>query len=480
MAPTDGKAIFALAQVGAYRIGIPSASVVQVLPRPPRLMQLPRRSKVIEGLLQHGGRLLPVVRIDGWVDMGDAVRREDERILVLRDGGRLIGLLVDTVMGVRRVAADQQLRIHRGEQPDELFQSAVPGQAGESSLSLLEVDRLMALADVWCDEGGVDVASGDEPQADEPPEAVGSKEAWASFRIGQTHAALRAADIGELIPRPPLQHGLPLRSEARGIIRWRGRFVPVVDLAAPLGGLADPADAPWVCVVRRGAHAVGVLVHEVSALLAVDMDTLSIPLRLHGADEGPALLLGAIVSEATRTVQLVSTEGLMRLYPEVVISAGQGEDPEAQDRNAIRCTASAFMVFEAGTPFASPIQAVQEVIALPPALLASMEAGAPTTIDWRGHAVPLIDLRRREDKGSAAEPRQLVIIAEGEQRAAVAIGGVQALIPAKAAKRRRFPGGARGPIEMVMVDTPSQQASYAVLDLKQFVAGDPPAAARPS
>ncbi|HBI71054.1 MAG TPA: hypothetical protein DDZ22_19190, partial [Massilia sp.] len=60
------------AGIGAVWVGIPAESVLQAVTLPPAPALLPRRHGALLGVVEHEGRLVPVVDLARWVDVGTA------------------------------------------------------------------------------------------------------------------------------------------------------------------------------------------------------------------------------------------------------------------------------------------------------------------------------------------------------------------------------------------------------------------------
>ncbi len=464
-APAAAVRVIAVVQAAGARIGIDGEHVVQAVPMPAAMTAMPRRSGGIAGVMAHGGQLVPVVRLDEWLAGSDAAvprdgdappQRADARVLILRDGQRVIGLLVDAVVGMTRCPANAVTRLFHDERPQELFARAALLDAAQPPLALLEPARLAALAHVWA-------AAAPETAAGVGPAAGGADESAAVaplgrlgvFRIGDRLVGLCAQDIGELLPVPVLR-APPFRDAAtRGLCDWRGRLLPVVDIGAELGALAQPQAPAWICVVRHGERLLGVLVHELVELLPHDGD-------------GESMAGSALVRHELPTpggiVQLLDTAALMAHCPASVIS--ERREAAAAGRERQETSPHTWLVFDAAGDYAARIDGVQEIVPLPADLRPRLEAGAAVSFAWRGHAVPVRGLFAQAGAGpAAADARLLVIVVDGTRRVAVPIAGVRRMIGAGTATLARVRVGARVADVVSTAASSPERASYEVVDL---------------
>ena len=106
----NGQASADLVGVITFRLcgqsfGLPVGTVREVVPiawldRPPRMPSL------VQGILNLGGRAVPVLRLDKALGLRDGTYGLDASILIMRDdheAGRPLGLLVEHVDGVRAI-----------------------------------------------------------------------------------------------------------------------------------------------------------------------------------------------------------------------------------------------------------------------------------------------------------------------------------------------------------------------------------------
>lgn len=97
------------------------------------------------------------------------------------------------------------------------------------------------------------------------------------FQIREEAYALAATDIVEVLPLVPLRSVPGAPPELAGALRYRGAFVPVVDLARLAGGAATPARLGTRIVVTTIAHRgerrrVGVLAERATDTFAAAPD----------------------------------------------------------------------------------------------------------------------------------------------------------------------------------------------------------------
>ena len=458
-------ALYALVRVHGHLVAIPGECVTQAVATPSEWAHVPRRAGAIEGVMTIGRAVVPVIGLGRWLEPAagaepaQAAGIAQGRVLLLQHGGTRVGLAVEAVVGTQRVPRDQVRRLFHDDHPDELFQSAVLFGDDRLPTSILEPDRLMALAGVWVAEAALDV--GDAPEAEVSDARVASHTdavGWATFRVADAWVALPAANVGELLRLPPLRRELPQRDGVLGLCEWRGRLVPVVDLAGALHALPASDAATWLCIVCEGDLAIGLVLHEVLEIARIAPDA-GTP-EFAPADERP--VVGRRLVKDGGTLQLLDMALLLHRYAEAAISAKGARAATARTR--IDPTAPAYMVFDAGGMFAAPIDGVQEVVALPDDLRERVGAGHPATLQWREQAVPVTAIGDDLVALPAQAARQLLVIRRDDRLAALPIVGVKAMVPRGIAQRSRMRLRGR-PVEVISVETDDHRATYPVVDL---------------
>lgn len=452
--------VIAIMQAAGQRIGIDGQHVLQAIAVPADMGAVPRRAGGIVGVIAHGSRLVPVVRLENWLADAEAPAAAIEasaeaRIVIVGDGERVVGLLVQAIDGMRRCAADAVARLFHDERPDELFAAAARVDDGPP-VALLEPARLAALAGVWCAAAGLEQGAAASvtredvlAQADADAGPV-ERVDLAMFRIGDRLVGLDVTHIGELLPVPALRPP-PLRHPTtRGLADWRERLLPVVDIAGLLGA-ADGDGAPaWMCVVREGDLVLGVLVHEIVELHAADLPA------------GAPGLVRCELPTAHGILQVLDGAALMASCPESGISR-RGDRVDAR-QGAVASSPHSWLVVQAGGLHAARIEHVQEIIPMPDSLRPRLDAGLAVSLPWRGQAVPVRALFPGKPLPTAA-PRLLVIVVVGASRVAVPITAVRAMIAPRTATLSRLRVKAEN-VEIISTLGAADRATYEVVDLE--------------
>ena len=449
-APDSGSLLrLAAAGVGAVRVGIPADAVVQAIPLPAALALLPRRQGALCGIVLHEGATVPVVDLARWVDVGSARDhgQAGARILVLRAGSRTIGLRVDTVDGLVEVEHGAVARLHHDDDPDEVFHSAAHVADTGHILSMLDVGRLADLAACWHvrEDGAAPVQDAAPACAPEP-----ARRDYALLQLDGLRLGVPATDLAEVMAMPVLT------AFGGGIggahCLWRGRDLPVL-AAGAIDGLPAAQSAPLLAVVEHEGLVLGLPMHAALALRAL-------PPGLEGEPGAPT---AAAHDDEGGALRLLDTAALFARFPEALLSRQQAQPPGASRPAAAGAAtgtpnAGAYIVFAAGALAATPIAAVEQILAL------QAETSGQATMAWRGAAIRLVDLRP-DAPAQAGAPGHVLVCSAGAEPVGYVVERVELLVPAGSGRLYRMGAARERALEFITVVGAAGEASYRIVDL---------------
>lgn len=424
-----GRAALQLARIriGAVPVGVPIGAVIQALPLQDTLGRLPLRTHALLGMVEHEGMAVPVVDLAHWLDVGAPPADSVAQLLLLRDGDRRVGLRVDALDELVEVDAAALQRLHHGDDPDDVFHSAVPIGNG-MLLSLLEVARLADLALCWST-----APTAAAPAALRVADTL-QRTCYALLDTGHGLIGVPPAALAEVLAMPALTH---IGSNAW--CHWHGSQLALIASTALFhapGVDSGVASAPLLAVLQLTGLALGV---PVQAVLRLEDFGPGVP-STDGVGEN-------VIDASGATVLLVDVARLMARHPEAALARGDSGTPTT---TASASNAEAYVVFDAAGLQALPLAAIEQIVplAVPPG----------QTMAWHGAAIPLVDLR-----GDAPGTDGAVLVAHNAQGlAGHIVRRVQSLIPAGAGRMFRM-GANRA--EFIMTDDGGQQATYRIATL---------------
>lgn len=91
-----------ICEVGGHRFGVPLADVVQLL-RAVAIVPLPRAPRVVEGIIDLHGSLVPVLDLRRRFGLPEQSLAPEHHLIVTRTGERRLALRVDRAEGFRRL-----------------------------------------------------------------------------------------------------------------------------------------------------------------------------------------------------------------------------------------------------------------------------------------------------------------------------------------------------------------------------------------
>lgn len=428
-------------RIGEVGIGVRIEAVLQALPLPETLGRLPLRTHALLGMVEHEGMAVPVVDLARWVDVGTAPAGAVPQLLLLRDGDRTVGLRVDALGELVEVEAVALQRLHHGDDPNDVFHSAVPAGNGVL-LSLLEVARLADLALCWST-----APTAAAPAASAAPPAAGTLQRTCHALLDTGHGLIGVppAALAEVLAMPALTH---IGSNAW--CQWHDSQLALIASAAlfhePGVGMRVES-APLLAVLQHADLALGV---PVLAVLRLEEFGPGVP-GTHGIGEN-------VIDASGATVLLVDVARLLARHPEAALARGDSLTSTAStipipSAGAGAGNTEAYIVFDAAGLQALPLAAIEQIVPL--------DVPPGPTMAWHGAAIPLIDLR-----GDAPDEDGMdgtVLVARGAQGlAGHVVRRVQSLIPAGSGRMFRM-GANRA--EFIMTDEGGQEATYRVATL---------------
>jgi purine-binding chemotaxis protein CheW len=133
--------------LGDEEYAAPIANVNQILRDVP-MTRVPNVSHHVEGVLNLRGKVVPVIDVKHLLGLGIRRLGDDHRLVIVDLEGRLVGLSVDRVGGISRLAAGEV-----GEAPpdiiDRLSARFVSGAARRqgASLPMLDLGQIVSAAE---------------------------------------------------------------------------------------------------------------------------------------------------------------------------------------------------------------------------------------------------------------------------------------------------------------------------------------------
>lgn len=248
--------------VGQQDFALPLSAVEEVLPLPEDVTLMPHADAATVGSIAWRGMILPLLSLAGLLGMERAEGRRRSSVVVTRVKAHRLGLVVDAIQSVERVAETAidpvpQL-LNRGS--EARIQAICRRGDGQRLLSVLATDHLVGqdlTTGLLTDDTGTGETMSDALTAEEDL-------SFLTFMIGEDHFGLPIEAVLEVTALPPRLTALP-RAPAfvKGVMEVRGQIVPVIDQAQRFKGEGVVAERPRVILVQIGKLTAGFLVDAV-------------------------------------------------------------------------------------------------------------------------------------------------------------------------------------------------------------------------
>jgi purine-binding chemotaxis protein CheW len=410
----DDDAAQGLADVGLMRLcgrdlAVPAGNVREVVPLPAMLHPSFSGGDGAAGSIVVRGKVIPVLDIAerlGFAPRGD----REGVVLILRHEQALIGIIMDSVSGLARVARDT---IQPFAVTDPAQHRIVPCSFpwGELLVGLIDPAAVLALP-------GVPHAR--EQALTSEASAMGASSAVVLITIAGTNLALDSASVVAIVPSAQLRPSPATASKWVGVVQYLGQEIPVVDDLALFGmaGRAGGTPGGAVIIVRLGEkRMVGVRIDRVKRILPLTERALR-PLPPELAQQLP-LFRGAVVDHAGEQNLLLDGEALAGSDALRMIGALGRYDAKPSAGVSAGVVASEarqpFLVFMAGgRRRAAALASVKQIIPLPEtrSALARDGSGLKGLASHNGAPLPLLEFDGQAAATDILRPNAVVLVIE--------------------------------------------------------------------
>jgi chemotaxis-related protein WspB len=127
------------------------------------------------------------------------------------------------------------------------------------------------------------------------------------FRIGEESYALDTANISEILPLLKITRVPHAPAGVAGLIAYRGRSVPVVDLSELLlGEPARPHISTRLILVRLGEHLLGLIAEQATEMMRREAGSFADS----GVASASAPYLGPVTQDGDRMIRCIDVQKL--------------------------------------------------------------------------------------------------------------------------------------------------------------------------
>ncbi|EIC23590.1 chemotaxis signal transduction protein [Thiorhodovibrio frisius] len=304
--------------VAGQEYAVAIENVQEIVQVPEHIVQVPRSEQHVLGVMSLRNRLLPLVSLRRMFALPPQEADEHSRIVVVSLGGTSVGLVMDSVNEVLRVAkavveAMPGLLARDGDMAD--ISDICRLDEGKRLVSIISTDNLfrhsaikeaLTTVDSMNESERADVEDSDEESADDDEQVV-------VFRLDKEEFGVPIESVQEIVRVPEeLTHVPKAPAFVEGVINLRGTVLPVIDLRRRLGlQSVERTDRQRVMVFLIEGARTGFIVDSVAEVLKIPKTAIE-PAPQLSSEQSQLLARMANLEKQQRLVQLIDPTQLVR------------------------------------------------------------------------------------------------------------------------------------------------------------------------
>jgi purine-binding chemotaxis protein CheW len=292
--------------------------VQEIVQVPKDIVHVPHAKSHVLGVMTLRNRLLPLVSLRRMFGLPDRDTDEESRIVVVALRGASVGVVMDSVNQVLRVARSAVDRMpgllaQDGNMSD--IEEICRLDGGKRMVSILSVENMFRHSAIKAAINTVDDMTC-EPNADATQTSAGGssdeEEQVVVFRLGKEEFGVPIESVQEIVRLPDEMTKVPKAAAAvEGVINLRGAVLPVIDLRRRLGlAPVERSDRQRIVVLGVDGVRTGFIVDSVAEVLKVSKSAIEPAPHLSG-DQHQVLGRMANLEKQKRMVQLIDPKYLI-------------------------------------------------------------------------------------------------------------------------------------------------------------------------
>ena len=302
--------------VAGQEYAIAIEDVQEIVQVPETIIRVPHSEAHVLGVMTLRNRLLPLVSLRRMFDLPARDANEHSRIVVVALGATSVGVVMDNVNEVLRVAKSEVdampgLLVREGDLADISEICRLDG--GKRLVSIISAanlfnhssvkEALKSVKDMRDDERGA-VDADDEGTDDDEQVVV--------FRLDKEEFGVPIDSVQEIVRVPEtLTHVPKAPPFVEGVINLRGAVLPVIDLRRRLGlPTVERSDRQRVMVFLIEGVRTGFIVDSVAEVLKIHKAEIEMAPRM-SAEQAKLLARMANLGKQKRMVQLIDPTHLI-------------------------------------------------------------------------------------------------------------------------------------------------------------------------
>lgn len=305
-------------EVAQQEYAIVIDDVQEIVQVPELIVQVPHSESHVLGVMTLRNRLLPLVSLRRMFGLPNRAADENSRIVVVSLGGASVGVVMDSVNEVLRVArtdvdAMPVLLAKEGDLSE--ISQICRLEGGKRLVSILSVGNMFRHAAIKAALTSVDTMNDKQTQntsSAQDDDKSDDEEQVVVFLLGKEEFGVPIDSVQEIVRvAEQLTHVPKAPPAVEGVINLRGAVLPVMDLRRRLG-LTQVArsDQQRIMVFLVDGVRTGFIVDSVVEVLKIHKSTIEPAPRLSG-EQNKLLARMANIERQKRMVQLIEPRHLI-------------------------------------------------------------------------------------------------------------------------------------------------------------------------
>lgn len=303
-------------EVAGQEYAIVIEDVQEIVQAPETIIHVPHSQSHVLGVMTLRNRLLPLVDLRRMFELPDRPLDEKSRIIVLALGGDSVGVVVDGVSEVLRVAraeVEAMPTIFAREEALADITEICRLNGGKRLVSIITARNLFGHSSVKEALSTVsDIAQEAGHGMAEMEEDLDDDEQVVVFLLDKEEFGVPIASVQEIVRVPEELIHVPKAPEAvEGVINLRGSVLPVIDLRLRLGlPREERCDRQRIVVFLIAGVRTGFIVDQVAEVLKLPKTAIE-PAPVLSSAQGRLLSRMANLEKQKRMVQLIEPAHLV-------------------------------------------------------------------------------------------------------------------------------------------------------------------------
>jgi purine-binding chemotaxis protein CheW len=393
---------YGLLRIADAQVALPLTVLREVIPCPRELAPVPARAPGLLGAVHLRDVVIPVLDLASALDW-PVDSRTDPVIVIISEGGRMLGVVADRIDGITTVPDDQRHET-RDTADDLVFSHTFGYEETGAVVSILDARAILTMPGVPTVADPADARtvsaqpSAADPRAGRPMLLV----RCADFRL-----AVSLTDIHTVLPQL-LVADSPLKGDmCRGVTTYMGDLVPVVDLVQALGLVsAADSDGAQGLLWRYPRGLVALQVSEIVEIVTLD-DAQVRPLPALGMPNA-GRFRGAVLIPGHGQHLVIDPDGLTGDPTLLGLSCLNTKQEATRPGRPKGGTARSerYLTYRAGVEVATPLDQIAEIVAYPDDFspLPDTGTGVIGLFTHRDTVVSLLCLNRLIGRPSTIDP----------------------------------------------------------------------------